>query len=194
MDKKDHFNNFLTKNIPEVRSLLKRALPFVTTEKNALDIGAGMLYDTRFLLEKGFSVVSVDPSELTAIEANKINSEKLTIFNDIVEHYTFPENYFDLVSAQFSLMYVQAKSFSVVFDNITKSLVAGGIFAGQLFGTETDMPWLSVSTLYHTREEINELLGGQYDVIFIKEFNGEVESVDGIKGFSQDFRIVAKKK
>lgn len=190
---KNSYNEFLTKAGTGIRPLVIKALPHVITGKNALEIGAGVLHDTKYLLKEGFSVVAVDPSELTPLEADKLNNSKLVIFNDIIENYNFPKNHFDFVTAQYSLMYIKAEFFNEVFNNITDSLVSGGILAIQLFGNENNLSWLAKNTLHHDLTTIEGLLK-KYDVIFIKEFKNEIESISGIKGSSHDIRILAKKK
>jgi len=124
------------------RPLLVRAVPHVTRRDEALDLGAGALNDTRYLLQEGFKHVTAVDRYVVAIPRTLPRS-RFTYTRTPFEDYRFPENTFDIVTAQFSLPFIRAAHFKAIFTKMKGSLVVGGIFTGQLFGERDE--WNSSS-------------------------------------------------
>src|SRR5579871_4033000 len=92
----------LTKQRPP-RPLLVRAVDFVQDKKRALDVGAGSLNDTRYLLSIGFQhVTAVDSNPAMKKFGNKISKRKATLRVATFEQFRFQKNTFNLVNAQYS--------------------------------------------------------------------------------------------
>src|ERR1041385_8620805 len=87
-----------TKNRPPPRQLLE-ALSYVENKSKALDLGAGALVGSKYLLSRGFDVVAVDQERFP----EEIANEKFNFIQSLFKDYKFPKNNFDLVTAQFSL-------------------------------------------------------------------------------------------
>lgn len=158
------------------RPLLVEALSHVKEKEAALDIGAGALNDTQFLLsqEKSFrEIVSIDITpqfkELTVpagIQFSYIQGR--------LEDYRFPSNYFDLISAQYTLPFIPEDHFKEVWTNIHAALKENGIFTGQLFGERDD--WFGKNGMtFHTKNEAEKLLNG-FEIITFKEAEYTEES------------------
>ena len=134
--------------------LLKEALSFVKDKNTALDLGAGALVDSKFLLSTGFKkVVAVDivPFELV------INDPKFIFVKSSFSDYNFPVKEFDLINANFALPFSDPENFNPVWTKMINSLVVGGIFSGQLFGINDG--WSTDTSMsFHTIDEVNKLL------------------------------------
>lgn len=65
----------ITKDRP-ASALLQRAIKFVQNKNSALDLGAGALKDTKFLLTEGFqSIIIVDSEPLVAEAVKELVSD-----------------------------------------------------------------------------------------------------------------------
>jgi hypothetical protein len=62
----------------------------------------------------------------------------------------------DLVNASFALPFSRPEAFPTLWSRIVSSLRPGGRFCGQLFGDHDD--WAGSGVVFHTREELGELL------------------------------------
>lgn len=122
-----------TKDLPPNRILLE-AFPYIKDYANALDLGCGAFRDTRFLLEKGFVVDAVDNSP--NVEWVEQENKNLHFFSQSFTEFTYLENKYDIVNAQYSIPFCDPTDFTEVWRKIANSLKSGGIFAGQLFGLE----------------------------------------------------------
>jgi len=181
----------ITKERPPSNLLIK-ALDLVLKKDNAIDIGAGSLKDTVYLLQEGFDVTAVDKSPLILEESKVINQEKLHVFNSSYEDFDFPKNKFDIASAMFALPFAQPETFDLVFKKIKNSLNLGGIFCGQFFGIKDE--WSSNTNMtFHTKDEIEKLFK-DFEIILLNE-----EEKNGLTAMGQMkhwhiFHFIAKKK
>jgi SAM-dependent methyltransferase len=132
--------------------------------RRALDFGAGAGRDTRHLLEHGFEVTAVDASpEVEAILAGLPHQERLSFCCVRFEDFKF-ETY-DIVNAAYAVPFVPPGSFDRVFGDLLRSLSSGGVFGGQLFGTQDtwNQPGQApagVRLTFHTRAQVELLLAG----------------------------------
>ena len=115
------------------RKELIEALEFVQNRDSALDLGAGAMQDSVYLLSQGFKEVIAVDSSPSSKELAPVN-ERLQVVTSTFEEFTFPTAKFDLVSAQFSLPFTHPQYFTRVFNSIKNSLADGGIFVGNVFG------------------------------------------------------------
>lgn len=167
--------------------LLLTALLYVPNAGKAIDIGAGALNETRYLLEKGFDITVVDQSHQVEQEAKKMGSEKIRAFTSRFEDFTFPKESYDLAVAMFSLPFLKREDFSAVFEKTKSSLKRRGIFCGQFFG-DRDERKLATSRTFHTKEQVLELLKDMEVLSFEEE-----EKIKGEKKW-HIFHVVARKR
>lgn len=79
--------------------VLVDALQYVKNKETALDLGAGGLVDTKFLLQEGFNVAAVDSSPAAAALANEIQDSKFKFYESTYDTFNFLPETYDLVSA-----------------------------------------------------------------------------------------------
>ena len=171
--------------------LLVNALEYVVNKGKAIDIGAGALKDTRYLLEQGFEVIAIDRSPLMEKEAKALEKNKMEAFTTSFENFAFPENEYDIASAMFSLPFTEPAHFDTVFGNIKKSLKKGGIFCGQFFGINDEWSKNPKMT-FHTEVQAKELLNG-LEILSFKEVEEDGTTANGTPKHWHIFHIIAKK-
>ena len=117
------------------RILVRTAMPYIVDKDCALDLGAGALNDARYLIAEGFSsVTAVDKFDHAKEIGNSLPKEHFTFVVSAMENYDFPENTYDLVSAQFALPFIAPEKIESVLEKIKASLKKDGIFTGHFFG------------------------------------------------------------
>ncbi len=166
--------------------LLLKALEFVQKAGRAIDLGAGALNESRYLLEKGFDVTVIDQSPLVEEEANRIDSPKLHPITVSFDKFDFPKEEYDLAVAMFSLPFIE-NNFGDIFSKIKLSLKSGGIFCGQFFGNR-DQRKNNTNRTFHTREQVAELLNDLEILSFEEE-----ERLKGDMN-AHIFHVIARKK
>jgi|SRR3989344_5000789 len=171
------------------RALLKKTLPFAKKKGKALDLGAGALNDSRFLVENGYEVVAVDMNQNIHTYARNIPSIRVHVSS--FNNFPFPKETFNLVSAQYALPFNPPSSFDVVFGKLTKSLKRGGIFTGQFFGSRDS--WSKNKNMtFHSEESIKNLLE-QFTIIHLREKKKFGKTVLGKKKFWHVFDVIARR-
>lgn len=104
----------------------------------ALDLGCGAGRDSRYLLEKGFYVTTVDAAQDAAKYISQLpHQEKLQFICSKFEDFDFGYDNYDLINAHYALPFVNPANFEVVFQKVTTSLKSHGLFVGQLFALKT---------------------------------------------------------
>ena len=180
-----------TKHKPP-RPLLVSALEYVNGKEAALDLGAGALNDSRYLLKFGFKKVTAIDSEENLELVKEIKSKKFNFIKIRIEDYIFTENVFDLVNAQFVLPFVKKEKMDSVILGIKKSLKTGGIFNGQFFGVNDSWCNLLNVTVY-SREEVNHFLSN-FGVISLKEEETEGQTALNGEKHWHLFNFIVRKK
>ena len=170
-----------------------QSLEYVKNKQTALDLGAGALNDSKYLLGFGFEKVIAVDSEANNDLINDITKKykDTFIFQKVeIEDYNFPESNFDLVNAQFVLPFVLKENIIQVLNDIKKSLKDDGIFVGQFFGIKDSWSG-SPSILIYVETEIREFLSG-LDVIYFQEEERDGQTaMDGEKHW-HIFNFIAK--
>lgn len=173
--------------------LLVRAMEFVTNKDHALDLGAGALKDTKFLLFEGFKkITAVDQEPAVAEIAKKLEQNKIEFIQSSFEDFKFPDNEYDLVNAQFALPFTRPESFNRVFHDLKQSLKPGGIFTGQFFGNNDKWKGNRPELTFHTIEEAKALLEDM-EIIEFKEFEEDSHLANGTPKHWHVFHVIAKK-
>jgi len=180
----------MTMNKPP-RQLLVRALGFVKNKEIAIDLGAGALNDSKYLLDYGFKkVIAVDNEENLDL-INKINNKDFVFKKMAIEDYNFLENKFSLINAQFVLPFIKKEKINQKIDNIKDSLEDGGIFVGQFFGVRDG--WHSkLGVSVYTEEEVKNFLTNLDIAYFQEEEKDGQTAMDGEKHWHL-FHFIAKK-
>jgi len=179
--------------------LLKQALEFVEKKGKALDLGAGALQDTKFILKNGFErVVVVDKSPLIKEYTQDLEQkelEKIDIHITPFEEYIFPPHAFDLINAQWALPFCNPQEFSKVFKSLIESLDKGGVFTGQLFGINDewnqDGNGRKEGMTFHTRNEVASLLH-ELEIMKLLEKEEDSTTTLGVPKHWHVFHIIAK--
>lgn len=136
----------------------------------ALDLGAGTLVESKFLLDSGFNkVVAVDSSPEIKKFAESINDDRLeTLVNPFRDLVLSPDE-FDLISAQYALPFYGPKGFDDFIVELVSSLKAGGVFVGQFFGERDGWNTPDSKLAFQTKEEAMALLKNLKVEEFIEE-------------------------
>lgn len=168
------------------------ALSYVKDGEQALDLGAGALSDSRFLLTQGFTVTAVDSDPQTDREAKSIQSDAFHLVVAQYDQFDFPEHTYDLVTAMFALPFNPPDTFNMVFARIVRSLRPGGIFCGQFFGVNDEWNVPNGRMTFHTKEAIHSLLIDM-KVIKIKEEEKDGQTANGTPKHWHVFHVIARK-
>ncbi len=173
--------------------LLEEAMDFVVNKDSALDLGAGALNDTIYLVSKGFKEIIAIDSERNADEVYKeLPQDKVQYLTKSFEEYDFPADYFDLVSAQYALPFASPQSIEDIFQNIKQSLKLGGIFTGQLFGPNDEWNTSETTLTFLNKESVEKLLDGM-EVIKLDETERDNKTALGVMKHWHVFDIIARK-
>jgi len=177
-----------TKDLPPNRILLE-AFPYIKNYENALDLGCGAFRDTRFLLEKGFVVDAVDNSP--NIEWTGGVNNKLKFYPTSFSEFTYLKNKYDLINAQYSIPFCDPADFKQVWSEIVSSLKVGGVFAGQLFGTEDGFAPDKKMTFLNKQDV--EVLFQDYKVHTFVEAKRTSKTATSREKFWHIFDVIAEK-
>jgi len=158
----------------------------------AVDLGCGTGKDSAELLRHGWKVLAVDFSQ-EGID-NLLNRPEAKKFQNMLETRVaaFGATSWSgatLVAALLSLPYCPAEKFKSTWDTLVSSLVPGGYFVGQLFGTG-QYPGAS-HIVRCTREEVLNMLSG-FTMLKLEEVDREVVSGDDQTRYHY-FDIIARK-
>lgn len=174
--------NEARKNKPP-RELLTKA---VGAGGYALDLGAGALNDTRYLLEKGYEVDAVDSSP-SILELGK--DLKAHLFVSTFDTFNFPTATYDLINAAYALPFNPPETFDAMFARLVASLKPGGVFVGQLFGIEDS--WSDNKKMtFHTRGQVEDLFKG-FTISHLNESKYKGKTALGQDKFWHVFDIIA---
>jgi tellurite methyltransferase len=151
------------------RPFLMKAAALADRKEQALDVGAGALNATKYLLSAGFDhVTALDASPHAQKIAEEFPREQVSFVLSRFEDFEFTENYYDLVNAEFSLPFIDRAHFGPVFAKLLNSLRSGGIFTGQLFGTNDSWNVENSGMTFHTRAEA-EALFRDFELVHFEE-------------------------
>lgn len=182
----------LTKNKPP-RKLLVKALPFVKERNLALDLGAGALNDSTYLLDEKFEhVIAVDKEPVALDISKNLPPDRFTYEISGLESYNFDKEAADLITAQYTLPFISTNSFEQVWENIAECLKEEGVFTGQLFGDRDE--WFgNESMTFHNRGEAQRLLG-YFEILDLEEEEQDKPTAAGIMKHWHVFHFILRKK
>lgn len=148
--------------------LLEEALTHVRQKNSALDVGAGALVESKYLLSQGFKKVTA----VDIVPFEQLSNPRFLFVQSSFEEYSFPREEFDIVNANFALPFCTPEHFSIVWSKMTSSMKKGAIFSGQLFGVRD--AWSQDSSMtFHSNAQIQELLSN-FEVLRYSEVEKEM--------------------
>lgn len=100
--------------------------------KTAIDLGCGIGQDTKWLLDKGFDVVSCDFSDRALNKLKEIIPNSKTMQIDIKEKLPFEDNSIGLINANLSIHYFSIENTIKIFNEIRRVLKPSGLFVGRV--------------------------------------------------------------
>ena len=116
-------------------ALVERAVSLVYPREQAIDIGAGALRDSRYLLEMEFEHVTALDGQTPPIELiDTLDPERFEMVTSDFIDFSFPVETYDLATALYALPFNPPKTFKRVLQRIKCSLKPGGILCMNLFG------------------------------------------------------------
>ncbi|WP_083006567.1 SAM-dependent methyltransferase [Halomonas sp. GT] len=119
---------------------LKRALGVVDTtlHRVAVDAGCGAGRDALFMIEHGYSVHAFDKSDKAIARLEEIGGRYInqTLFPKVscFERFVYPKT--ALINACSSLFFCAPGLFASAWQNLTHSLLKGGVFCGHFMGPD----------------------------------------------------------
>lgn len=177
----------LTGNKPHSQ-LLETAVGFINSRNKAIDIGAGALHDTKYLIELGFETTAIDSSLSMLKLSDNLNANFWITSFDI---FNFGLNEYDIASAMYALPFNPPETFDLVFSRIKNGLVKGGIFCGQFFGINDSLSSDKTMT-FHSLDQVKYLLDDM-ETLFFKEKDGAGATASGLERHWHVFHVIAKK-
>ena len=181
----------LTRTRP-ASTFVARAEGFCMHKGLALDLGAGALRNTRFLLEKGYSVTAIDKDPVILEESSILENPKLTAIACTYDEFTFPMDAYDLVVAYNSLPFATREVFENILPAIKSSLKKGGVFCATFFGPHDTWATTKPHMTFTSKEEVQDIFAEMQ----ILEFNEVEEDLPDILGNPKHwhvFEVIARK-
>lgn len=100
--------------------------------KKAIDLGCGIGQDTKWLLDKGFDVISCDISDIALKKLKELIPSSKTMQIDIKEKLPFKDNSIGLINANLSIHYFDMENTIKIFNEIHRILKPNGLFIGRM--------------------------------------------------------------
>jgi SAM-dependent methyltransferase len=187
------WKNYIEQAGNEPRELLVKALDLIEARGEALDLGAGSLRDSRFLLSRGFThVTAVDKTAVRDEILAEFPPENFSYHVSKFGEFDFKKNTYDLVNAQYSLHLIPSRIFSRVFASILGSIKPGGFFVGQLLGERDEWNDTESDWTFKTKEEI-EILFSNFKIIDLEEKEYTDKTASGNSKKWHQFNIIVQK-
>ena len=118
-----------------------------------LDLGCGRGFDTRFLQDHGFKVISTDYSWGALLSTRKTATDPNLLQFDMREGFPFPCERFGLIIADLSLHYFSATKSARIIKDLQRILIVGGWLIARVNSTN-DHNFLSLEK--NTSQKIEE--------------------------------------
>ena len=158
----------------------------------ALDIGAGSLSSSRYLLAAGFDVDAVDPDPYTGERAAQLDDARLHVYRtDIRDMHIAPNNY-SLAVAVHILHLLRRGDLDPVVRAVVDGLTERGILCVTFLGPRdawAPTPWRATVL---SRDELNALIAG-LDVIRLEELEYDGTDVLGRPKRWHTYRCILRK-
>ena len=175
------------------RPLLVEALTLTAARSAAIDLGAGALTDTRYLLEQGFAqVTALDLAANAQATADSFPPDRFTYAISSFEDFDFPVAGYDVINAHYALPFIHPEAFDRVFTAILGALRPGGLLVGQLFGEEDS--WAGTPGMtFHSEARARALLSGHRLLHFEVENDPHSKTLSGKSKHWHAFHLIAQR-
>lgn len=175
------------------REQLIRAISYCSSKTNALDLGAGTLVESAFLLENNFEhITAVDSSPQSIEFAKYFDSKIFKLETKKFDEFKFEPNTYDLINAQYALPFHGKENFQTFINNIKSSLTVGGIFVGQFFGIRDEWNTPENKLSFQAKEEVENFLSDMEIIEFQEEEKDGSTAAGNIKHWHV-FHFIARK-
>jgi len=173
--------------------ILENALKLVVERQHALDLGAGSLKDSKFMLSVGFEkVTAIDAEPASRKYRCKIPTKQLAIQIKTFEGLKLKPNTYNFISAQYALPFTSPPHLPALIKQIQNSLKPNGIFCAQFFGINDDWSKTEKQITFVKRSELKTLLQ-PLDTIYFKEKKFLGKTIDNTAKNWHLFEIIAIK-
>jgi SAM-dependent methyltransferase len=180
----------LSRENPPSKMVVK-AVDFCTSKASALDLGAGSLRNSKYLLKEGFAVTAVDKDPFMEEEAAGLNDAKIGTHVCTYGDYDFPESAFDLVVAINSLPFESPAAYPDIFNKMLGSMRSGAVLCMTFFGPSDG--WAARPEMtFHSREDIETLCSG-LGIISLDEIEEDSKTIKGDAKHWHVFQLIARK-
>lgn len=181
----------LSRNRPPSSDVVA-AVEHVAQKERALDLGAGSLRNTRYLLEQGFRVDAIDRDPLMQEVADELQTANLhTQVADFME-FDFPVDAYDLVVAHNTLPFATPGTFPDLWSRVVASLRTGGIFCGTFFGPHDTWAHTKPDMSFVTKDDVEHLLSG-LEILSFREHEEDATDIQGNPKHWHYFEATARK-
>lgn len=170
------------------RPFLVEAVGYAPSKQNALDLGAGALNDSRYLLAQGFSVIAIDDDEAAQEQAGLIKDDLFTFLRTDVNKYKFPEATFDLINGQYFFSFLNKETFPETMKKIFRALKPEGVITGQIFGDRDE--WEDRVLL--SKDQFLKLFSN-FTILKLEEEEKDKETALGKMKHWHTFHFIARK-
>ena len=136
-DRRSRFDNYIAaRRLDPPRPLLLRAASLAARKEHALDLGAGALNATSYLLSAGFGhITAVDASTRAQELAKELPREQVSFVLSRFEDFHPPVRFYDLVNAEFCLPFMTQADFGRVFPQLLDFVRAAVSSRGNYLGS-----------------------------------------------------------
>jgi len=160
----------------KVHPLLLHALRHTGVRSGrALDIGAGGLGESRYLLSLGFDVDAVDPDPVSKELATHLASgdRRFSMSANAIEHHRIPPDTYSLTVALHVLPFVAVETIDRVAADIVAGLRPGGVLCCTHFGVRDSWAMADLPVTGVSERRAAELFAGMQPVYFgVSEHDG----------------------
>lgn len=182
----------------EVYPPLKRALELVGNRlpKVAVDAGCGAGRDAMYMVEHGYTVHAYDKSDAAILRLKEVGGRYIdnTLFPKACsfEQFVYPQS--AIVNACSSLFFCEPVLFAGAWQNLTNSLLKGGVFCGHFMGPNDSWAKMGRGDLtIHSCADIQALFHDEFKVIDSVEYNTEGTTLLGKSKHWHIYAVVAQK-
>jgi len=181
-----------TQNRPPAKLLVK-ALAYLKTKDEALDLGAGALNDSRYLISQGFKkVTAIDKENIPAHLIDALPANNFKFIKSELDKFDFPKNRFNLINAQYALPFNPPATFNQMWLGLKNSLAPEGVFTGQLFGMQDEWNTDGAQKTFHSKEDALKLFSGM-EILEFEEVEKDRKLADGTPKHWHLFNIIARR-
>jgi SAM-dependent methyltransferase len=147
--------------------LLLHALDILKVRNgHALDIGAGPLNDTRFLLRAGFSVDAVDRDPHTLALATALHDPRFNFFHADIRDVPIATAAYSLIVAIHVLPFLPRADLPRIISSIIDGLSNGGILCCTFLGPDDSWAQKRPHMTFYSRSELHSMFTRLQPIVF----------------------------